>query len=112
MSEGSKSKGEGTLSYDEIKDAIPKRNGISLGAEKDNFIVALDDKHIYTLTAGAYYVWMRCSGERTVKELIKEISGELSANPETAMSEEELRSPIMLILGELSKAGLVTFMHK
>ncbi len=93
--------------YDEIKNLKPKRQGISLGMEDDNFIVALDENRAYTLTAGAYYVWMQCSGEKTVEDIVKDLSKELSADPETAMSEDELKPPITLILSELAKVGLI-----
>ncbi len=98
---------ENDLSYDEIKNLKPRRQGISLGMENDNFIVALDENRAYTLTAGAYYVWMQCSGEKTVEEIVKGLSKELSADPETAMSEDELKPPITIILNELAKVGLV-----
>ncbi len=95
------------LSFEEIKDKKPRRQGMSLGMEGENFIVALDENHAYTLSAGAYYIWMQCTGEKTVEEIIEGLSKELSADPKTAMSVEELQSPVTLILNELMKAGLV-----
>jgi len=98
---------EDNENYERIKNLKPKRQGISLGMEDDNFIVALDENKAYTLTAGAYYVWMQCSGEKTVENIVKELSKELSTDPETAMSEDELKPPITIILNELAKVGLV-----
>ena len=97
----------GKALFDEIKHKKPKRLGASIGMEGENFIVALDEEKVYSLTAGAYYVWSICDGQRTLEELVKNLSEELSTNPETAMTEEELKEPITVIITQLENAGLL-----
>ncbi len=95
------------VSYEDIKDLRPKRLGASIGMDGENFIVALDENKAYSLTAGAYYVWSICDGSKTVGELVETLSEELSSNPETAMSVDELKEPITVIITQLQEAGLI-----
>jgi hypothetical protein len=95
------------LSYEEIKELKPKRLGSSVSMDGDNFVVAIDEQKAYSLTPGAYYVWVKCDGEKTVEELINNISKELSENPETAMTPDELKEPVTEILHQLADAGLI-----
>ncbi|MCD6428458.1 MAG: PqqD family protein, partial [Desulfurococcales archaeon] len=73
------------------------------------YIVALDENRAYMLTAAAYYVWSLCDGSKTLEELIKYMSKELSENTETPMKEEELIEPVTLIINQLSEVGLLKF---
>ncbi len=95
------------LTYSEIKDLKPKRLGSSISMEGENFVVALDEERAYSLTPGAYYVWIKCDGMRTVEDLINNISKELSENPETAMTPDELKEPVTEIIHQLMNAGLI-----
>lgn len=97
------------LTYEEIKAKKPVKKGISVGMEGENYIVALDENIAYTLTAGAFYVWSVCNGEKTVEELVNKLSEELSVDEETAMSVDELKEPVTVIIGQLLEAGLITF---
>ncbi len=103
------SKGEINIDemYEKIKDKKPQRLGFSIGMEGENYIVALDENRAYMLTAAAYYVWSLCDGSRTLSELIKYMSKELSENTETPMKEEELIEPVTLIVNQLSEVGLL-----
>ena len=103
------SKGEINIDemYEKIKDKKPQRLGFSIGMEGENYIVALDENRAYILTAAAYYVWSLCDGSRTLSELIKYMSKELSENTETPMKEEELIEPVTLIVNQLSEVGLL-----
>ena len=109
MSEGEVGREEVNVGelYERIKDKKPQRLGFSLGMEGENYIVALDESKAYMLTAAAYYVWSLCDGSKTLKELIKYMSEELSENTETPMKEEELIEPVTLIVNQLSEAGLL-----
>jgi len=104
MNEGRKS-----LTYEDIKSERPLKQGSSLSMEGENYIVALDRERVFSLTPGAYYVWMKCNGEKTVEDLINDMSKELSENPGTAMSIDELKTPVTVIINQLIDAGLLTF---
>ena len=95
------------LTFDEIKDRKPKRLGFEVGYDGQNYVVAVDEEKAFALTTGAYYIWTICDGARTVEQMIEYVSEELSKNPETAMSTDELKEPITVILEQLEKAGLV-----
>jgi len=97
-----------SLSYDEIRSKKPLRHGSSVSMEGENFIVALDENKVFSLTPGAYYVWIKCNGEKTVEELVNDISKELGENPETAMSINELKTPVTEIIHQLMDAGLLS----
>ena len=94
--------------FEEIKSKKPLRHGANVSMEGENFIIALDKNKVFSLTPGAYYVWIKCNGEKTVEELINDISKELGENPETAMSIDELRTPVTEIIHQLTNAGLLT----
>ena len=102
------SKSEKSYEYFNIKSKKPKRLGSSVSMEGDNFIVALDKDKVFSLTPGAYYVWIKCTGDKTVEQILTNISEELSQNPKTAMSIEELKKPVTEIIRQLSDAGLVS----
>ena len=94
--------------FEKIKSRKPLRQGSSVSMEGENYIVALDKDKVFSLTPGAYYVWVKCNGEKTVEELVNDISKELGENPETAMSIEELKAPVTEIIHQLMDAGLLT----
>ena len=54
-------------------------------------------------------MWSVCNGEKTVEELVNKLSEELSVDEETAMSVDELKEPVTVIIGQLLEAGLITF---
>ncbi len=99
------------ITYDRIREFKPFREGNDLGFDGQNYLVALNENNVYALAVGAYYVWNLCKGERTVEELVKDITTELSNVSENkeGINEEELKEPIAIILEQLAKVGLISY---
>ncbi|OYT46667.1 MAG: PqqD family protein [Desulfurococcales archaeon ex4484_42] len=92
------------MAYEKIMDKKPQRVGTELGRdESQNYIIAIDEEKIYSISFVAYYVWTLCDGSQTVRELVDRISKELNAPV------DELKEPVSLILEKLSEVGLVKF---
>jgi len=89
--------------YNAIKDVMPERRGDLIGFEKDKFYVALSEEEVYELSPLAYYVWALCSGDLTVEEIAHQISE--GADVDINMVIE----PLLIVLEELKKAGLVVY---
>lgn len=100
-----------TTTYDRIKEFKPVKEGNDLGFNGQNYLVALNENDVYALAVGAYYVWNLCKGEKTVEELVKDITAELSSASENkeSINEEELKEPVAIILEQLAKAGLISY---
>lgn len=100
-----------TSVYERLKQSKPLRVGNELGFDGRSYLVALSDEDVYALAAGAYYVWTLCDGVKTVEEIVKDITSELSTAQESdeRVSEEELREPVAMIVDQLAKVGLVKF---
>ncbi len=97
--------------YNNIKGSKPLKVGNELGFDGQNYLVALNENDVYALAAGAYYVWTLCDGVKTVEEIVKDITNELSNLPESKekVTEDELREPVALIIDQLAKVGLVKY---
>ncbi|MCS7108058.1 MAG: PqqD family peptide modification chaperone [Sulfolobales archaeon] len=97
--------------YERVKELKPLKAGNELGFDGQNYLVALSENDVYALAAGAYYVWSLCSGEKTVEQLVKDITVELSTASESKekVEEEELKEPVAMILEQLAKVGLVSY---
>jgi hypothetical protein len=89
--------------YNAIKDVVPERRGDLIGFERDKFYVALSEEEVYELSPLAYYVWALCSGDLTVEEIAHQISE--GADVDINMVIE----PLLIVLEELKKAGLVMY---
>ncbi len=102
---------QGTATYDRVKELKPLKKGSELGFDGQNYLVALSENDVYALASGAYYVWSLCSGEKTVEQLVKDITIELSSVPESKenIKEEELREPVAMILEQLARVGLISY---
>lgn len=78
------------------------RKGSFVGQASENeYYVALSEEKVYALTAGAFYIWSQCDGNRTLKEIIKNLSNE--ANIEY----NELEKPVIELVNEFLSLGLV-----
>jgi len=97
--------------YERVRELKPLKVGDELGFDGQNYLVALSEENVYALTAGAYYVWTLCDGVRTVEQIVKDISTELSNLPEGGkVPEGELKEPVALIIDQLAQAGLVKYL--
>ncbi len=86
----------------EILDKKLTRKGSFVGQASENeYYVALSEDKVFALTAGAFYIWSQCDGNRTVKEIIENLSKE--ANIEY----QELEKPVLDLVNEFINLGLV-----
>ncbi len=86
----------------EILDKKFTRKGSFVGQASENeYYVALSEDKVFALTAGAFYIWSQCDGNRTVKEIIENLSKE--ANIEY----QELEKPVLDLVNEFINLGLV-----
>lgn len=88
--------------YMRVKDLKPVRNGEFIGIEREKFYIQLSEEEIYELSPLAYYIWSLCDGEHSVENIAQDIS----TNAEIAF--HEVVEPLVIVLEELKKAGLVT----
>ncbi|MBP1357294.1 MAG: PqqD family protein, partial [Sulfolobus sp.] len=66
-----------------------------------NYIVKLSDEKVYELAPIAYYIWDMCDGQKTVEDIVSQVSKEAS------LPIEQVKDPVVAILDELMKADLV-----
>ncbi len=86
----------------EILDKKFTRKGSFVGQASENeYYVALSEDKVFALTAGAFYIWSQCDGNKTVKEIIENLSKE--ANIEY----QELEKPVLDLVNEFINLGLV-----
>ncbi len=86
----------------EILDKKLTRKGSFVGQASENeYYVALSEDKVFALTAGAFYIWSQCDGNKTVKEIIENLSKE--ANIEY----QELEKPVLDLVNEFINLGLV-----
>ncbi len=79
-----------------------QRKGDLIGKSNDNeYFVALDEEHVFSMTAGALYVWSLCNGELTVRDIIDKISKEAN------IPYSELEQPVIDLVNQLLDLGLV-----
>ncbi|MCI2413777.1 MAG: PqqD family protein [Candidatus Aramenus sp.] len=92
------------MNFDEIKDVKPVRKGevIDKSEDGENYIIKLAEDKIYEVAPIAFYVWNMCDGEKTVSQIIEEISKE--ANIESS----QIRDPIVTVLEQLQEASLIS----
>lgn len=92
------------MNFEEVKGLKPQKVGEFLDKSEDGqgYIVKISEEKVYELAPIAYYVWELCDGEKTVDQIVSQISTE--ANIPT----EQVRDPILMVLDELQKASLIT----
>ncbi len=92
--------------YENMKNLKPMRNGEYLGEDKEKFYVALSPTTIYELSPLAYYVWLLCDGEHSVKEIAERMSKDLN------LPLDEVVEPLVLALNGLNNVNLVVMKRK
>ncbi|AWR96672.1 PqqD family peptide modification chaperone [Acidianus sulfidivorans JP7] len=92
------------MNFEDIKDKKPKKVGEFLDKAEngENYIIKLSEDKIYEVAPIAYYIWAMCDGEKTVTQIVDEVSKE--ANIEF----DQLKEPISAVLDQLQQASLIT----
>ncbi len=85
----------------EILDKKPIRKGTPIGKSDEGYVVSLDENHAYTLNPAAFYIWLLCSGELTVNEIVDKIA------EATGIKRTELEEPVNYIVKELLRVKLI-----
>ncbi|QKR00493.1 PqqD family protein [Metallosphaera tengchongensis] len=93
-----------SLNFDDIKDKKPRREGeyIEKSEDGEKFIIKLAEDRVYEVAAVAYYIWAMCDGDKTVNDIIQEIS------KEAQIEEDQIRAPIVAVLEQLQEAALIS----
>ncbi|MCY0859136.1 MAG: PqqD family protein [Sulfolobaceae archaeon] len=91
------------MKYEEVKSNKPNKLGEFVDTTEDgaNYIVKLSEDKVYELAPIAYYIWNMCDGEKTVEDIVNEVSKEAS------LPVDQVKDPVVAILDELMKADLV-----
>lgn len=92
------------MNFEEVKDKKPQRLGefIDKAENGENYIIKVSDDKIYEVAPIAYYIWALCDGEKTVTQIIDEVSKEAN------IDFEQLKEPIVAVLDQLQQASLIT----
>lgn len=77
------------------------RQGEFLGSDGENFIVSISEDTAYSLDAATYYIWSLCDGARSVEDIIRRVSEDLS------LERSEVEQPVVNIIEALLKAELL-----
>ncbi|OYT51456.1 MAG: hypothetical protein B6U76_10980 [Desulfurococcales archaeon ex4484_217_2] len=86
---------------EEILGKKPVRRGTPVGRSDEGYIISLDEDHAYTLNPAAFYIWLLCSGELTVNEIIDKVADA------TGIKREDLKEPVNFIIKELLRVKLI-----
>lgn len=89
--------------YINVKESKPVRQGEFIGVEENKFYVELGEETIYELSPLAYYIWALCDGDHTIEQIAQDIS----VNASVELS--EVIEPLVIVLDEMKKAGLVEY---
>ncbi|MEM0037688.1 MAG: PqqD family protein [Zestosphaera sp.] len=103
-----KSEADLMITYEEIKNKHPLKQGVELGVEGDNYIVGINEEKVYSLSLSAFYVWQLCDGSKSVNDLVNHVLEDLKSSPQE-ITEDELKEVLVLILSQLSDAELIKF---
>ncbi|BFH73569.1 PqqD family protein [Sulfurisphaera javensis] len=92
------------MNFEEVKDLKPQKIGEFLDKSEDGegYIVKVSEDKVYELAPIAYYVWDLCDGNKTVDQIVTQISQEAN------LSVDQVRDPILMVLDELKKASLIS----
>lgn len=80
----------------------PQRVGVGGQADEETFVVMLSDGRAFRLAPHVFYVWAMCDGERTVSEIIDEISALAEVD------RGEVEEPVITIVRVLLEHGLLS----
>ena len=92
------------MNFNEVKDLKPQKIGEFIDKTEDGegYIVKVSEEKVYELAPIAYYVWELCDGEKTVEQIITQISTEAN------LPIDQVRDPILMVLDELQKNSLIS----
>ncbi|MDT7875216.1 MAG: PqqD family protein [Sulfolobus sp.] len=92
------------MNFEEVKDLKPQKIGefIDKSEDGEGYIIKVSEDKVYELAPIAYYVWELCDGNKTVTQILTQISQEAN------LSVDQVRDPILMVLDELKKASLIT----
>jgi len=92
------------VNFDEVKNLKPQKVGEFLDKSEDGegYIIKISEEKVYELAPIAYYVWELCDGEKTVDQIVTQISTEAN------IPSEQVRDPILMVLDELQKNALIS----
>jgi len=92
------------VNFDEVKDLKPQKVGEFLDKSEDGegYIIKISEEKVYELAPIAYYVWELCDGEKTIDQIVTQISTEAN------IPSEQVRDPILMVLDELQKNALIS----
>lgn len=92
------------MNFEDVKNLKPQKVGEYLDKSEDGegYIVKVSEDKVYELAPIAYYVWDLCDGEKTVDQIVAQISQEAN------LSVDQVRDPILMVLDELMKASLIS----
>ena len=92
------------MNFDEVKDLKPQKVGEFLDKSEDGegYIIKISEEKVYELAPIAYYVWELCDGEKTIDQIVTQISTEAN------IPSEQVRDPILMVLDELQKNALIS----
>lgn len=92
------------MNFEEVKDLKPQKIGefIDKSEDGEGYIIKVSEDKVYELAPIAYYVWELCDGNKTVTQILSQISQEAN------LSVDQVRDPILMVLDELKKASLIT----
>lgn len=92
------------MNFEEVKDLKPQKVGefIDKSEDGEGYIIKVSEDKVYELAPIAYYVWELCDGNKTVTQILTQISQEAN------LSVDQVRDPILMVLDELKKASLIT----
>jgi hypothetical protein len=92
------------VNFEEVKDLKPQKIGefIDKSEDGEGYIIKVSEDKVYELAPIAYYVWELCDGNKTVTQILTQISQEAN------LSVDQVRDPILMVLDELKKASLIT----
>ncbi|ACP37053.1 PqqD family protein [Saccharolobus islandicus] len=93
------------MNFEDVKDKKPKKIGelIDRSEENENYIVKVAEDKVYELAPIAYYIWTMCDGNKSVDEIVNELSKEAN------LDISQVRDPVVMVLDELEKASLIAF---
>ncbi len=89
------------MSQDLLQKKFTRKGSFVGQASENEYYVALSEDKVYALTAGAFYIWSQCDGNKTLKEVIENLSNE------TNIEYGELEKPVIELVNEFVNLGLV-----
>lgn len=84
---------------------VYKKKGTELGVQEGHYIVALNEEKVYALSPIVYYIWSKCNGETTVKNIADEILNSIESEEE--IDANTVYAAVVDVVDSLLEAGLL-----